>query len=128
MRSRTLIPPRAAWPRLQRSPPPPRSIAHACRSRRVHGIRPSRLRALGLRVKQPVQVHDEIAHLGIVDRALRLGFPGRVGAGVIWIDADNVEPVEVPKLHAVNMIKFAAEDEVKELLCWLFREVRHGTR
>ena len=34
----------------------------------------------GFRVEQPVQMNDEIAHMGIVHGGLRLGFPGRLGA------------------------------------------------
>jgi hypothetical protein len=53
------------------------------------------LRGIVFRIKQPVQMHDEIAHLGVVDGGLRLGLPGRVGGRVVGKYADNVDLVEV---------------------------------
>ena len=44
---------------------------------------------VGLGIEQPVQVHDEIAHLRIVDGLLRLGLPGGVGGRIVRIDADD---------------------------------------
>ena len=57
----------------------------------------------------------KIAHLGVVDGALRLGLPGRIGAGIVGKNAHNVEVVEVSKFHTRNVIKFPAKDEVKQL-------------
>ena len=53
-------------------------------------------------IEQPVQMDDEIAHLRIVDGLLRLGLPGRVGGGVVRIDADDVELVEILELGVVE--------------------------
>src|SRR4051794_23529886 len=69
-----------------------------------------------LRLEQAVQVDDEIAHLGVVDARLGLCLPSRIGAGVVRIDADEVEPGEVLEAHAREVRELAAEDEVEELL------------
>ena len=50
-----------------------------------------------------------------------------MGAGVVRIDTDDVEPVEVAKLHARYAFQLTTED-VEQLLCWLLRDVRHETR
>jgi hypothetical protein len=71
-------------------------------------------------------MHDKIPHLGIVDCALRLRLPGRVGAGVIRIDADEVELAEVSEFHARHTTQLAAKDEVEQLLP--LGDVRHETR
>ncbi len=54
------------------------------------------LRLVVFRVQQPMQVHHEIAHLGIVDRQLRLLLPHRVGRGVVRIDPDEVDRARGP--------------------------------
>src|SRR5437762_6950783 len=62
-----------------------------------------------------MQMHDEVTHLRIVDGLLRLCLPGIIGAGIIRIDADDVDLIEL-ELDAVDAFKLAAEDEVGELL------------
>ena len=57
-------------------------------------------------VEQPVEVNDEIAHVGIVHGLLRLCLPGRVGGGVIGIDADDVQLVEIPELWLWSSARF----------------------
>ena len=69
-----------------------------------------------IRIEQPVQMHDEIAHLGIVDGLLRLGPPCRMGAGVIRIDADDIDILEIPEFDISDPGKLAAEHEMQELL------------
>lgn len=68
------------------------------------------------RIEQPVHVNDEITHMGVVDRHLRLGLPGNVGALVIGEDTDDVEVVEITELHVGERRQLAAEDKVQELL------------
>ena len=62
-------------------------------------------------------MHDEVAHLGVVDGRLRLRLPGGVGGGVVREDADDVELREVPELGAVEVLELAAEDEVEAAAC-----------
>ena len=49
-------------------------------------------------IEQAVQVDDEIAHVRVVDRRLRLGFPGGIGCRVVREHADDVDLVEVLEL------------------------------
>src|ERR1700752_1012499 len=70
--------------------------------------------AIGL--EQAMQVHDEIAHLRVIHRLLRLGFPGRIGRGVIRIEADDFDLVEVLEFVAVEFFQLAAEDQMEQLL------------
>src|SRR4051794_5312097 len=70
----------------------------------------------GLRVEQPVQVHDEVAHVRVVDGRLRLALPGGVGGGVIRKHADDVEIGELLELVPLEARELAAEDEMQELL------------
>ena len=60
-------------------------------------------------------MHDEVAHLGVVDGRLRLRLPGRVGRGVVREDADHVELRQVLELDILEALELAAEDEVEEL-------------
>ena len=46
-----------------------------------------------VRLEQPVQVDDDIFHLGIVDRALGLAAPRVFGGGVAVVNADEVDRV-----------------------------------
>ena len=55
------------------------------------------------RVEQPVEMHDEIAHL-------------RIGAGVIRKHANDVQLVEVLEDVVLEIDQLAADDEVKQLL------------
>ena len=68
-------------------------------------------------------MHDEVSHFGVVDGTLRFRFPRSIGAGVVRIDTDDVEPVEVAKLHARYAFQLTTEDEMEQLLCWLLRHL-----
>ena len=67
-------------------------------------------------VEQPVEMDDEIAHLRIVDRALGLGPPGRVRGGIVRIEADDLDVVEILEGVVLEVDKLAADDEMKQLL------------
>ena len=67
-------------------------------------------------VEQPVEMDDEIAHLRVVDRALRLGPPGYVCGGIIRIEADDLDVVEILEGVVLEVDELAADDEVKQLL------------
>ena len=69
-----------------------------------------------IRVEQPVEMDDEIAHLRIVDRALRLGTPGDVGGGIVRIEADDLDIVEVLEGVVLEIEQLTANDEMKQLL------------
>src|SRR5262245_38824507 len=78
------------------------------------------------RIEQPVQVHDEIAHMGVIDRLLRLRFPSDISGGVVGINSDDIQLVDIPELDTVQISEFAAEDEMQQL-CAL-RLVRHDLK
>ena len=67
-------------------------------------------------IEQPVEMDDEVAHLCIVDGLLRLCLPGGIGGGVVGIDADDVELVEILEGDVLEIDEFAADHEVKQLL------------
>ena len=48
---------------------------------------------VAVRLEQPVEVDDDIFHLGIVDRALGLAAPGVLGRGIAVVEADQVDRV-----------------------------------
>src|ERR1700751_1194043 len=68
-----------------------------------------------IRIKQPVEMDDEIAHLRVIDGVLRLAPPGRMGARVIRIDADDVELAEVLEFDIAKAREFAAEHQMQQL-------------
>ena len=78
----------------------------------VHQFDPERF---GVRLEQPVQMDDEIAHMGIVDARLRLCLPGGLGGLVVGIDADDVERVEVAEFGAAELLQLAAENQMQKL-------------
>src|SRR5215510_192121 len=76
-----------------------------------------------LRIEQPVQMHDEIAHVGVVDGLLGLRLPGGVGGGVVGIDPDDVHLRQIPELDSAEILELAAEHEMHQLPLWNL--VRH---
>ena len=72
-------------------------------------------RSIVFRVQQPMHVDDEIAHMRIVHRQLRLRLPCRKRRRIIRIDSDNIEIVQVAELDVRERRQFAAENEVKAL-------------
>src|SRR5262249_23213518 len=71
--------------------------------------------AIRLWVKQAMQMHDEIAHLRVIDASLRGVAPGCMGLGIIWIDADDIERLEIGELDLVERRELAAEHEMQQL-------------
>src|SRR6476646_474322 len=63
----------------------------------------------GFRIEQAVQVNDEIAHMGVVDSLLCLRFPDRICRGVVWIDADDFDFVEILEFSVVDIGAVATE-------------------
>src|SRR5262249_35688556 len=76
----------------------------------------ARRRRRGVRLEEPMQVDDEVAHMGVVHGGLRPGPPGRECARVVRIDADDVELVEVLEREIVQVGKFATEHKMQQLL------------
>lgn|GEM_PF-211229 len=64
-------------------------------------------------LEQPVQVHHHILHRGVVDGALGVAAPCRLGAGEIGEDADDVERGRVDEVGAARVDHPAAEHEMK---------------
>src|SRR5262249_48184511 len=60
-------------------------------------------------------MHDEIAHMGVIDRLLSFRLPGSIGGGVVGINADDVELVEIPEFDTLQIGELAAEDEMQQL-------------
>ena len=67
-------------------------------------------------VEQPVEVNDEVPHMGIVDGLLRLRLPGRESRCVVRIHADDLDLVEILESRVFEIGQFAADDEMKQLL------------
>src|SRR6185312_479509 len=67
-------------------------------------------------VEQAVQMHDEVAHMSVVNGAVGGVLPGVVGLRVVWVDADDIELLEIAELDFAERRKLASEHEVKQLL------------
>ena len=67
-------------------------------------------------IEQPVEMDDEIAHVGVVNGLLRFGFPGRVSGRVIGKHADDFHLIEILERRAPQIGQFASDDEMKQLL------------
>src|SRR5439155_6233333 len=67
-----------------------------------------------LRIEQAVQMHDEVAHVGVVDRLLRFSLPGSISGGVVGINADDIQFAEIAELDAVQ-IREPTKYEVEQL-------------
>ena len=63
-----------------------------------------------------MEVDDEIAHLGVVDGHLRLGLPGGVGGGVVRVETDDLDVVEILEGVVLEIDEFAADHEMEQLL------------
>ena len=70
-------------------------------------------------------MHDEIAHVGVVDCPLGSTLPGSLGRRVVGKDADNVEFVEIFELNTFEIRQFTAEYEMEELLGLIGIFIRH---
>src|SRR5689334_16466045 len=74
-----------------------------------------------------MQVDDEIAHEGVVDRFLRLGFPGGIGRGVIRKDADDLDLFQIPEFSAAEIGQLPADHDVQQLFVRSGRLCGHGS-
>ncbi len=62
-----------------------------------------------------MRVDDEIAHMGVIHRRLRLGLPGRMGGGIAWESADKVDLFEVAEGDVSDILQLAADHQVQQL-------------
>lgn len=72
-------------------------------------------------IEQPVEMDDEITHVGVIDGLLGLALPCRIGRGVVGEQTDDLDLVEILESHVIEVEKFAADDEVKQLRLHSFR-------
>src|SRR6056297_226323 len=72
-------------------------------------------RTRSLFIAQSMKIGNEIPHMGVVDRPLRLGFPGGVRAVVVGEHANDMDVVDIAELGAWRIDKFAAEIQVQAL-------------
>src|SRR5258708_19925300 len=70
-----------------------------------------------------MHVNDEIAHMGIVNSLLRLGLPCRISSGIVRINADDIEPIEILEFGPLQVGELAAEDEMEQLATGML--IRH---
>src|SRR5689334_3917806 len=106
----------SARPAADIRPPGPRRHAEtSCFAAYCEAVSSTRLRFL-IGVEQPVEMDDEIAHLRVVDRALRLGAPGDVSGRIVRIEADDLDLVEILEGVVLEVEQLTADDEVKQLL------------
>lgn len=62
-----------------------------------------------------MQVHDEIAHMSIIDSLLSLRFPRGLGCLVIGVDANDIEVLKISELNSAKLFQLAAEHQMKKL-------------
>src|SRR3984957_661580 len=66
-------------------------------------------------LEQTMQMDDVITYLRVVDRRLRLGAPGALGAGVVGEEADDIELLGIAEFVALKRFQLAAEHQVQAL-------------
>jgi hypothetical protein len=65
-----------------------------------------------IRVEQLVGVDDEVTHVGVVHRRLRLALPGPMRRLIARVRPDEVDLAQVPELGgAAQFLDLAADDE-----------------
>ena len=70
--------------------------------------------AVVVRLKQLVQVHNNIFHLGIIDGALRSSLPGGFCLGVSGKDANHVEGCQILEVQPLRVFHAAAENKMEK--------------
>src|SRR5258708_28330317 len=63
-------------------------------------------------------MNDEVTHLCVIDGLLRLGLPGGMGCGVVRIDANDVNLVQIFEFGGIDPAQLATEDEMQQLFGW----------
>ncbi len=75
-----------------------------------------RLQRYAFWIEQPMQVHDEIAHMSIVNGLLGLRLPCSLGRFVIRVDANDIDVFKIAELNSTELFQLAAEHQMKKLL------------
>src|ERR1700682_5038881 len=70
-----------------------------------------------------MHVDDEISHMGVVNGLLRLGPPGRISGGVVRINANDIELIDILEFGPLQIGELAAEDEMEQLSAGML--IRH---
>ena len=76
-------------------------------------------------IKQAVQMHDEVAHLGVVDGFPRLAKPGLVRLRVVGKKSDHIKLREILEINILDVMELAAKDEMNQLF-WQERIFSQG--
>src|SRR5262245_62800604 len=71
-------------------------------------------------------MHDEVAHESVVDGLLRFRPPCSISAGVVGINADDVQLAEVAEFDLTQIRELATEHEMQQLSRLTL--LRHGLR
>lgn len=64
-------------------------------------------------VEQPVQMNDDVAHLSVIDGALRGGSPSLFGQFIIGIHADKVERAQILELQMLRILDPTTEYQMQ---------------
>ena len=82
-----------------------------------HGVLPQLFgwRGVGFLIPQAVQVGDEIAHMGIVDRALRFVLPRVIGSGIIGEDPHHMQVIDIFEDILAGIDQLTSENKMQAL-------------
>jgi hypothetical protein len=76
------------------------------------------------RIKQPVDVDDEVTHMGVINGLLRLAFPDGMGSRVVRKYSHDLDLIEILESDVFKIEQFTSDNEMKQLL---WRSVGHGS-
>ena len=62
-----------------------------------------------------MDMHDEIAHMGVVNGLVRGSLPGLMSLCVVRINTNDIEFVEIAEFDFGEIFQFSAEYEVEKL-------------
>jgi hypothetical protein len=68
------------------------------------------------RIEQPMEVNDEIPHMGVVDSLLSFRLPGYISSRVVGKEANDFDLSEILESIVRKIGQFATDDEVQQLL------------
>ena len=66
-------------------------------------------------IEQPMEMDDEIPHVGVVHGLLRLRLPGRISGRVVGKYPDDLHLVEILERGVLEIRQLAADDEMEQL-------------
>ena len=71
--------------------------------------------SVSIGIQKPVQMNDEIPHMGIVHRLLCLGLPRGMGLRVIGKDTHYIQIFQIPEMYICRIIQFSAKYQMQQL-------------